>query len=80
MSKKELLSVGNPDLFLKHDLLTIDNTRISDDFFRLINVPYSGYYVSERLKEAMEAEGFTGMAFQKMHMIDNKIKIIGASS
>lgn len=80
MSKKELLSVGNPDLFLKHDLLTIDITSISNDFFRLINVPYSGYYVSERLKKAMEAEGFTGMAFQKMHMIDNKIEIIGASS
>lgn len=80
LSKKELLSVENPDLFLKHDLLTIDVTSISDDFFRLINAPYSGYYVSERLKNAIEDEGFTGMTFQRMDMIDSKIEIIGASS
>lgn len=34
------------------------------------------YFVSERLKDAIEKEGFQSMRFEEIEEIDNKIKII----
>jgi len=46
------------------------------DMFRIINTPASGYYVSERLKHAIEEKGFTGMAFKEISDVDKRIEVI----
>lgn len=68
--------VGNENKMLKYNNLVLNLNKLDKDFIRLINCPFSGYFVSERLKDAIEKEGFQSMRFEEIEQIDNKIKII----
>jgi hypothetical protein len=58
--------------------LVLNLTKVKVDMFRLTNMPYfgSGYYVSERLKTAIEEQRFTGMAFKEIEEVDKRIEVI----
>ena len=45
------------------------------DFFRCAHNGMAGYYVSERLKEAILNNGFTGMRFEEIEEIQNRVLI-----
>jgi hypothetical protein len=58
--------------------LYIDFRKIDSHLIRIanINTICIGYYVSERLKNAIEEQNFTGMAFQEIEEMDKRIKAI----
>ncbi|WAC01885.1 hypothetical protein N7U66_18810 [Lacinutrix neustonica] len=57
--------------------LVVNFKETKTDFFKISRVPYiSGYFVSERLKNAIEEKGFTGMAFKEIGEIDKRIEVI----
>ena len=45
------------------------------DFFRCANNDMAGYYVSERLKQAILENGFTGIRFEEIEEIQNRVLI-----
>ena len=45
------------------------------DFFRCAHNGMAGYYVSERLKEAILENGFTGMRFEEIEEIRKRVVI-----
>ncbi|OAZ03076.1 hypothetical protein FLB_25420 [Flavobacterium succinicans] len=45
------------------------------DFFRCANNDMAGYYVSERLKQAILDNCFTGMRFEEIEEIQNRVLI-----
>ena len=45
------------------------------DFFRCAHNGMAGYYVSERLKQAILDNGFTGMRFEEIEEIQNRVLI-----
>lgn len=67
--------VDNDNRILKYNTLVLNLSNFDKDFFRLINCPFSGYFVSERLKEAIEREGFQSMRFEDIESIDNQIMV-----
>lgn len=73
VSEKELLRKDK--LMLLHSKVTLDLRNAKEDMFRIINAPLGGYYVSERLKIAIEKERFTGLLFQEIEDIDNKVTV-----
>lgn len=60
------------------DILYLDFSMLNLDLFRIINIDSIGigYYVSERLKNAIEEQKFTGFAFKEIEEIDKRIKVI----
>ncbi|UPQ80070.1 hypothetical protein M0M57_04360 [Flavobacterium azooxidireducens] len=65
------------DNFIKCRSIVLNLKKVKEDFFRIINVPScSGFYVSERLKNAIEEQRFTGFAFNEIEEIDKKIKVL----
>ncbi|MBA4154281.1 hypothetical protein [Flavobacterium sp.] len=66
---------GNTLIFNK---LFLNFSSINFDIVRLILMPVkgNGYFVSERFKQAIEEQGFTGMAFKEIEQIDSRIKVI----
>jgi len=68
--------LGLDNRYLKFEKLIINLKNIDKDFFRLINCPFSGYFVSERLKIAIENNGYQSMRFEEIESIDNKVKVI----
>ena len=62
--------------FLKEKNIILNLSKIDLDLFRIINAPASGYYVSEKLKTAIEKEGFTGFAFREITEMDDKINVL----
>jgi hypothetical protein len=60
---------------LLHSIVTLDLSKATEDMFRIINAPSSGYFISEKLKNAIEENGFTGMAFTEVGKLD-KIEVI----
>ena len=68
--------LDNKNKFLKDIKIVLNLSKIDLDLFRIINAPASGYYVSEKLKNAIEKERFTGFAFQEIEDMDDRIKVI----
>ncbi len=64
------------EMILMHKRVTINLDKIKEDMFRLVNTPLGGYFVSEKLKNAIEEKGFTGMRFKEITEIDNRIEVI----
>lgn len=66
-----------PPFLLAHELV-LDFSKQENDILRLANMPMTGlgYYVSERLKNAIEEQKFTGFAFQEIEEMDKRIKVI----
>ena len=68
-------SAGN--LTVTYNKLVLDFSNATEDIIRFIDVTNNlGYYVSERLKNAIEEKGFTGIAFQEIEEMDKRIKVI----
>lgn len=61
---------------LRHNNILLDLSNASEDIFRIVNVPFNGYFISERLKNVIEEKGFTGMEFKEIEEYDPKIKVI----
>ena len=67
----------NDGYWLRCDQLIFNLSKATEDLFRITDVPFGhGYYVSERLKEAIEKERFTGMAFKEIEEYNKRIKVI----
>lgn len=55
--------------------LVLDFRNINLDLFRLHHPSYGGFIVSEKLKQAIEKEGLTGVRFEPVEQ-DNKIEVV----
>tara|TARA_R110001583_G_C5533281_1_gene398750 strand:- start:91 stop:768 length:678 start_codon:yes stop_codon:yes gene_type:complete len=73
LSTREILKSDN--LWLKHRKIILNLSNAKEDLFRIINAPESDYYVSEKLKKALEEKGFTGMVFKEITE-NKKIEVI----
>ncbi|MHC9089044.1 hypothetical protein ACXIHB_10055 [Tenacibaculum sp. IMCC1] len=77
LEKREQLR--NQKLILKCHSLKINFSESSEDSIRITDTPQivggSGYYVSQRLKEAIEENGFTGMKFKEITELDNRLEV-----
>lgn len=74
---KEVLNESNENITVSYDKLVVDFSDLDLDLFRFIEAPFTnGYYISERLKNAIEEQNFTGMAFQEIEEMDKRIKVI----
>ena len=74
--RRELISIKS--LYLHPQNLVLDFRNCKEDLIRLHNMPMTGtgYYLSERLKNAIEEKGFTGMIFKEINDVDKRIEII----
>lgn len=66
--QKELLRKDK--LMLLHKNVTLDLSKANEDMFRFFNALPGGYFVSERLKNDIEKNGFTGMEFTEVSELD----------
>ena len=64
---------GIPELQPIKIVLNTSNQEV--DFFRCAHNGMAGYYVSERLKESIQENGFTGMRFEEIEEIQNRVAI-----
>ncbi len=60
---------------LRYNKIVLDLSSISKDMFRLLNSPLGGYFISERLKNAIEENNFSGMEFTEISKLD-KVEVI----
>lgn len=67
-------SLGD-EYMLLHKNVTLDLSKTNEDMFRFFNSPPGGYFVSERLKNDIEKNGFTGMEFTEVSELD-RVNII----
>lgn len=58
-------------LRLLHKKVTLNLSNTTEDMFRIINAPPRGYFVSEKLKNAIVENGFTGLEFVEVSELDN---------
>ncbi|WGH75602.1 hypothetical protein P8625_00120 [Tenacibaculum tangerinum] len=58
-------------LMLLHRKVTLNLSKATEDMFRIVNASPGGYFVSEKLKNAIEENGFTGMEFIEVSELDN---------
>lgn len=76
---EEFLKIKNElrdkKLFLKYSKLVINLTNAEEDIFRFVNSFEGGYYVSNRLRQAIEDNQFTGFAFDEIEN-NNKIEVL----
>ncbi len=73
---KNKIENSNNNLYLKHSKIVLDFSKEKADIIRIINFPFGGYYVSEKLRNAIEKERFTGMVFKEIEEVSDKIDII----
>lgn len=77
-------NLGRKKLRLKTKKICINTKNIQEDMFRVADTLNcgsfytSGYYVSEKLKNEIEKQGFTGLEFLSLNKLndDNKIEIV----
>lgn len=62
-------------IMLLHNKVTLDLRKSKEDMFRIVNAPPGGYFVSEKLKNAIEEKGFIGMKFTEVSELD-KVEVI----
>ncbi len=73
----EVLKESGDDAEIRCNKLILDFSDTNKDLIRLTDNPVDiGYYISERLKKAIEAERFTGMEFVEIDKIDKRIEVI----
>lgn len=73
VSEKELLRKDK--LMLLHSKVTLDLSKATEDMFRIINAPLGGYFISEKLKNAIQEHGSTGMEFTEVSTLD-KVEVV----
>ncbi|CAL2082648.1 conserved protein of unknown function [Tenacibaculum sp. 190524A02b] len=71
LEKREAVKNEKNKLHLLDEKIVFDLRRVKEDMFKIMNSPRSGYYISERLKEAIEAKGLTGMSFTEIGDLKN---------
>ena len=71
VTEKERLRKDNLLLLSKN--VTLDLREAKEDMFRLVNAPPGGYFVSEKLKDAIQKNGFNGMSFEEVSELKNII-------
>lgn len=64
------------DNYLKCRKIILNLSEVDVDMFKLWITPLAGYYVSEKLKNAIEKERFTGITFREIDVISDKIDVI----
>ena len=64
---------NSDDNLLKFHKVCFNVSQLKLDMFRIYNFPFGGYYVSERLKIAIEEQRFTGMVFKDIESISDKL-------
>lgn len=74
LSTQDVLKMMD-DNFLKCRKVILNLNEINIDMFKLWLTPLAGYYVSEKLKKAIEEQRFTGMVFKEITN-DKKIEVI----
>ncbi|MEE9379018.1 MAG: hypothetical protein V3V33_13380 [Candidatus Lokiarchaeia archaeon] len=74
VSEKEELRKDK--LMLLHKKVTLNLSKTNEDMFRIINAPPGGYFVSEKLKNAIEENGYTGIEFKDISELDKRIEVI----
>jgi len=78
LSTREVLR--KEKLMLKSTKLIFDLKQVKEDLFRITDtvsvIGALGYYVSDRLREAIIKEGFTGMKFTEISELSPKIEVI----
>lgn len=57
---------------LKNNKLILDLQKFDKDFIRLINAPINGNFISERLKNEIENNNYSGMTFEEINQIDSR--------
>ena len=63
-------------LMIKSDKLILDFSRNTYDLFRINHVPFmAGYFVSSKLKTAIEESEYTGFSFQQIEASDDRITV-----
>ncbi|PKH49709.1 hypothetical protein CXF68_02920 [Tenacibaculum sp. Bg11-29] len=67
-------SLGD-EYMLLHKNVILDLSKTNEDMFRFFNAPPGGCFVSERLKNDIEENGFTGMEFTEVSELD-RVNII----
>ena len=74
-SLEEVLNQDN--LILKAERLIIDFSNTNADLLRIASVPssFNGYYLSEKLKNAIEDNNLTGISFQDVDQEDDRIVV-----
>ena len=73
LSCQEVLK--DEDLWLRTQKLVVNLENIEFDFFRLNINSLAGYFISEKLKNAIEKERFTGMVFKEMSSL-KKVEVL----
>ena len=73
---RERERLAKEKLWLRENKVVFDLRQVSEDMFRIINAPSGGYYVSEKLKNAIEKNGYTGMEFKDISELDKRIEVI----
>lgn len=68
--------VDNENRILKYNTLVLNLSSFDKDFFRLINCPFGGNFVSERLKIEIQKNGFESMMFEELDEKNFKLKIL----
>lgn len=74
----DVLKNSNDKSDIRCDKLVLNLSSANEDLFRLSRMPYfgDGYYVSERLKNDIDNQGFTGISFKEIHEVDRRMLII----
>lgn len=73
----EVLKESEDNLQIRCNKLILNLSNIKKDIFRLSNIPFgNGYYVSERLKSAIENEHFTGLKFKEIEKYNKYINTV----
>ena len=76
LSLLEVLKETTDKSQIRCNKLVFDFKNTDLDMFRLIDVPFgNGYYVSERLRDAILAQRFTGMMFTPIEEFERRIVI-----
>ncbi|WP_310557352.1 hypothetical protein [Flavobacterium sp.] len=70
---REYPSIGIEKPFFEAEKLILDGNNC--DFFRSSSPTIAGYYVSEKLKNEIEKQGFTGIRFQELNEINNFVEV-----
>ena len=76
LSLIEVLKESSGNSQIRCNKLVLDFKNIDADIFRLIDVPVgSGYYVSEKLRDAILEKRFTGMDFLEIEEYEKRIEV-----
>ncbi len=68
--------LSTKDLMLKNKEIILNLSEAKEDIFRFVNSPVGGHYVSQRFKQAIEDNNFTGIAFLEIEEDNKKIKVV----